>query len=129
MARKRYRKKYSVSKLEKEILSLLENRGYEVSTQFRIVGVPFIYDFIFPLENKILEVQGNYWHCNPNQYKKGSLIKMRGFKEKILVDYIWLKDELKAQMAREQGFTVCYLWESDYKERGWAAVLEAISDS
>lgn len=120
------RKKYKVSKAEYEIKTLLEEHGFIVEAQYRIVGIPFIYDFFLPELNKIIEYQGSYWHCDPRQYKTGTLIKMRGFKEKVLVDYVWDKDTLKRNCAEKHGIKVCEVWEEDYKAHGWRAILKAI---
>lgn len=123
MARK---KKYKVSKQEKEILALLKKQGLDVIAQFRITGLPYIFDFLFPEYKILLEYQGNYWHCNPNKYKADELIKMAGIREKILVNHIWDRDELKRRSAEKQGYKVIYLWESDFKSRGWEAIRELL---
>ncbi len=123
--RKRRKNKYKVSKAEKEILSLLEEHGYEAKTQFIIPGVPYIYDFYFANFNTILEYQGDYWHCNPNQYTSGSLVRMAGLGN-VLVDYIWAKDQLKKEMAERQGFKLITLWEADYKKLGWEAIKNCL---
>ena len=122
----RRRKIYKVSKAEKEIKLLLEARGFMVIAQFVIPNIPYIYDFYLPELNLILEYNGSYWHANPAIYKSGTLIQMVGFKDKILVDYIWDKDELKKQSAIKQGYSFAVVWESIYKERGYEAVLQAI---
>ncbi len=118
---RRKRKKYKVSGAEKEILSLLQEHKYEVVPQFRIDGIPFIYDFYFPQLNLLLEYHGDYFHANPIKYKTGSLIKMPGV-GKVFVDYIWAKDKLKRESAEQQGFVVRCLWENDYKQFGWEAL-------
>jgi hypothetical protein len=123
--RRRRKNKYKVSKAEKEILLLLEDHGYEVKPQFIIPGVPYIYDFYFAKTNTILEYQGDYWHCNPHQYKSGNLIRMAGLGN-ILVDYIWAKDRLKKEMAERQGFKLITLWEADYKQMGWQAIEQLL---
>lgn len=123
------RKKYGVSKLEKEILLLLQEHGCNVVAQYAIEGLPYLYDFYFPKTKTILEVQGDYWHCNPIQYKAGSLVKIRGIYKPVLVEYIWQRDKLKQDLARQQGFRVVELWEKDYKLHGWTAVVKAVSDA
>ena len=125
MRLRRRKNKYKVSKLEKEILALLISNDYEVVPQFIIPNIPYIFDFYFPKLNTILEVQGTYWHCDPNQYKPGSLIKMAGLGN-VLVDYIWAKDRLKKEMAESQGFKLITLWEDDYKKSGWEAIAKCL---
>ena len=124
--RKRRKNKYKVSRAEKEILLLLEANKYEVKPQFIIPGVPYIYDFYFPKLNVILEYQGDYWHCNPNQYTSGGLVRMAGLGN-VLVDYIWAKDKLKKEMAERQGFKLITLWEDDYKKFGWTAINKCLT--
>ena len=118
---RRKRKKYKVSGAEKEILALLQEHQYEVVPQYKIEGIPFLYDFYFPQLNLLLEYHGDYFHANPIKYKTGELIKMPGV-GKVFVDYIWNKDKLKQECAEHQGFVIKYLWESDYKQFGWKAV-------
>lgn len=51
---------------------------------------------------------------------------MAGIKDKVLVDYIWLKDAFKRSCAERQGFIVRTVWEQDYKTNGFAVVLKAL---
>ncbi len=125
MARRR-RKIYNISQLEKQILILLREHKFEVVSQFVIPNLPYIYDFYFPQLHKILEVQGDYWHCNPTRYKPGSIVKMAGLGN-IIVDHIWDCDALKKRSAEKQGYQVIALWESDFKSNGWTAVSKAIA--
>ena len=65
----------------------------------------FTYRFDFKLNNDILiEVQGDYWHCNP-----------KIFPEPINDEQRWAiqKDERKKEFAKNKGFKILYLWEHD----------------
>lgn len=122
----RRKKKYKVSKAELEVLALLIKHGYEAIPQFRIPGIPFLYDFYLPALNLLIEYNGTYFHADPKTYKAGTLIRMPGFKEKILVDYIWSKDKWKQEVAISFGYKVVVVWENDFKLHGWKAIEKAL---
>ena len=116
--------KYKISKIEREIGEELRKRGFEVKAQHHVEGVPFLYDFLVG-SDLLIEVQGDYRHANPKKYTSGTMLKMqsRGF---VLVNEIWRRDEEKRAAAEAAGFRVVYVWESDYKARGFAAVASVI---
>lgn len=104
--------KYSTysSKLESRISEILINNNISYTSQFFINKNS--YDFRFSNTKIILEIQGDFWHGNPNKYKDGTLLNMPG-KGKISVNDLWKKDEEKRKNALKQGYIVEYLWESD----------------
>lgn len=68
----------------------------------------FAYDFIY--NDKIIEFQGDYWHCNPKLYNADfyNKVKQKTAKE------IWEYDNLKLECANHFGYKVLYIWEYDY---------------
>jgi len=64
----------------------------------------YFYDFCLWNKKIIIEFQGDYWHRNPQTYEYNL--------ENLS---IWLKDDHKKEVAEENGFTILYVWESDYK--------------
>lgn len=75
----------------------LNNRGY-------------IYDFVY--ENKIIEINGDYWHCNPNIYNEDFINKSKNKTAK----QIWEIDNRKMEIAEENGYKFLVIWESEYNE-------------
>ena len=75
----------------------------------------YIYDFFFPSKNIIIEVHGDFWHCNPNKYVSGQFINWPGKIDKVLVDDVWVKDEIKRQIALKNGMEYYYFWEFDIR--------------
>ena len=63
----------------------------------------FIADFI--IGNKIIEVNGDYWHGNPRIFNNESLDSRQ--REKVK------KDIYKKSKLEELGFSVHYIWEYD----------------
>lgn len=68
----------------------------------------FAYDFIF--KNKIIEFQGDYWHCNPKLYDAEFFNKTK----QMYAKDIWEYDELKKECANHYGYDVLYVWENEY---------------
>lgn len=87
-------KKY---KKEKYIYDKENNHGYS-------------YDFCY--KHKLIEFQGDYWHCNPKIYKENFFNKVINLSAKE----IWDKDNNKKIVAEKFGYKVLYIWEYDYKE-------------
>ena len=61
-------------------------------------------------KNKIIEFQGDYWHCNPNLYDKDFYNKV---KQKTAQE-IWNYDNVKKECAEYYGYDILYIWECDY---------------
>ena len=70
----------------------------------------YAYDFCY--KDKIIEFNGDYWHCNPRKYKEDYVNKTSG----MLAKEIWGKDEYKKKLAEKFGYQVHYVWEMDYKK-------------
>lgn len=68
--------------------------------------------FDFSLGNKIIEFNGDYWHCNPKNYDPNYYHK----RLKMKASEKWKIDEEKVQLAESHGYEVLVVWESEYKE-------------
>lgn len=85
---------------EKDVMLILDRYNIPYDFQFNIRG--FIADF--RIGNKIIEVQGDYWHCNPKIYSE-PINETQKNKIKI--------DKIKYNVYKELGYEVLYLWEYD----------------
>jgi very-short-patch-repair endonuclease len=70
------------------------------------------YDFVILDNKKVIEFNGDYWHCNPIFHKEEDIINIIG--KQIMVKDIWLKDKNKISKAEENGFSVLVVWENEY---------------
>ena len=70
----------------------------------------FAYDFVY--KNKIIEFQGDYWHCNPLLFESSFYNKV---KQKTAQE-IWDYDQLKKKCAEHYNYKVLYIWEYDYNQ-------------
>jgi len=90
------------SKLEDKFAHLLLEMGISYQRQKRVERK--IYDFYLPQKNVLIEVDGDFWHCN---HKKGIKLGYR-FQVKNLKN-----DALKEVIARKNGFSILRFWEND----------------
>ena len=89
---------------ELEFEKMLNELGIEYRTQ-EIVGGK-IFDFYIPSENLLVEIDGDYWHGNPEIYKRPN--KMQNTNRK--------NDRKKTLIAETEGYKISRVWESDLKE-------------
>ena len=99
-----------VSKLETRVQSILNEIGLEYSANCFIFG--YNYDLVFRNKKIIIEIQGDYWHGNPNKYKADDIISVSG---KIVRD-LWKQDEKKKQVAEKNNYTLIAIWEFDLRK-------------
>jgi very-short-patch-repair endonuclease len=96
-----------MNKLEKLVADTLDSANIKYKFQFFINdgNVCRSYDFKIKHKPLILEIDGDYWHGNPN-------IKSHYFG----VEKIKANDLLKERMANTRGYKVIRFWESDIKK-------------
>ena len=115
------------SKIEKEIIEILneefyhENNYYHDSKrgQYYIKSNNesdkkfFKLDFYNPNKNLVIEVMGDYWHCNPETYNPEYYHQIT----KKTAEEIW-KDDLFKKVITEKKLNCFYyyIWEKDWKE-------------
>jgi len=95
-----------MNKLEKMVDDRLEELGVKRHFQFFIVKDKTckIYDFKIKGKPAIIEVDGDYWHGNPNT--KSHCKEVNEVRE---------NDQLKNEIAESRGYKVYRLWETDIK--------------
>jgi G:T-mismatch repair DNA endonuclease (very short patch repair protein) len=75
-------------------------------------GKVFKYDLTFINSRKIIEFNGDFWHCNPIIFEAGYLNKPKNMTAKE----IWEYDLKKKKAAEDNGYRIIYVWESDYRK-------------
>ena len=69
------------------------------------------YDFTHKEKRKIIEFNGDYWHCNPTMYNETDII--RGGKT---ATEVWDYDKRKAKLANDKGYEVLVIWEREWND-------------
>lgn len=59
-------------------------------------------------DKKLIKFYGTYWHQDPRFYKPSDKLKTKP------AEQIWLHDEKKRNCAKELGYDVYIIWESDW---------------
>ncbi len=93
------------------LLELVQPDEYIRELPLRYNSGLYFYDFCL-FDKLIIEVHGDYWHCNPKTYTSGDFVNHPG-KKNILVDDIWKKDIQKKNEAEANGYTFIHFWETD----------------
>jgi G:T-mismatch repair DNA endonuclease (very short patch repair protein) len=105
-------KKYKMNNLEKDVQKVLNEFGIQMK-----YSVIFCYkQFDFGIKDKkiLLEVQGDYWHGNPEIYSEHNEIQKRNTEN----------DKSKAQIAEKHGYKLFYIWESDFRNKDYSVFME-----
>lgn len=110
--------KLNPNKLELMGYAILDDIGCEYIPQY-MVGKYCTVDALIPQSKIAIEFDGDYWHGNPQKYKKfkdipkGNPNKLRTLNE-IQLDNARL-DKSKDSYLQNRGYVVLRFWESDVK--------------
>ena len=100
------------SNLESIISEALNTLSISYTTQFLLSGK--LFDFKISNTNILIEVNGDYWHCNPEKYNINEVVNFPGGKRNVLD--VWNKDSNKKKLAEIKGYKVIYIWENEIKK-------------
>lgn len=93
------------SKLEKTFANILNLLEIEYQTAYYAKDIKAFYDFYLPKYNLIIEVDGDFWHCNPNS--KHNIPKYATQQRNLI------KDAIKNEWAINNGYKILRFWEDD----------------
>ena len=94
----------------------LIEKGYVIGetliNQFHCKKVGMVDSYLLE-KNALIEIDGDYWHCNPNKYASDYFHK----NIKMTAQQIWDRDKKKTGICIELGYKIIRFWESDiYKD-------------
>ena len=75
-------------------------------------GMAYSYDFTLKQKRKIIEFNGDYWHCNPKLYEADYFNKNK----QMTAQEIWDYDQVKIELAEQKGYQVLTIWESEWND-------------
>lgn len=85
-----------------------ENEHWKWSPEKKI----YFFDFYIPELRFIIELNGDYWHCNPNNYKSEYVHELRH----MTANEIWEYDNNRNNIIRnEMNYILEIVWESDIR--------------
>jgi G:T-mismatch repair DNA endonuclease (very short patch repair protein) len=100
------KRKYYTSKLEKTFANILDLLDIKYEILFYAKDIKAFYDFYIPEYNMIIEVDGDFWHCNPDRFP----IPQYESQKKNLI-----RDKEKNKWAVNNGYKIIRIWENDIK--------------
>jgi very-short-patch-repair endonuclease len=74
-----------------------------------------VVDFVNHKNETVIEVYGDYWHCNPKGKHLNWLPENYNPRIKMLAKDKWLKDKQRIQEIENKGYKVIVFWETDIK--------------
>ena len=84
------------------------------------IGKTFAYDFV--CKKKVIEFNGDYWHCNPLIYKEDFFNKSK----QMFAKDIWNYDKIKIDSIEKLGYKALIIWEYDYNNNKQKVVQQCI---
>jgi G:T-mismatch repair DNA endonuclease (very short patch repair protein) len=115
------------SSIELRIKSLLDMMNIQYTSQMKLKSSKnSLYFFDICIGDILIEINGDFWHANPNKYKKGDILKFP--KKEVSSDELWLKDKIKKKDANKIGYNVVYLWESFIRKSSNEELIETLKD-
>lgn len=96
-----------ISKLEQEVQEAGKEFGFEPA----VVIERYVADLVHSEFKVIIEVNGDFWHCNPKFWEPE---KIHPVKE-LTAKQIWEHDSNRKQFLESLGYTVYVIWENELK--------------
>lgn len=110
------KRKGTISLFEKKIVSYLLELGVEIETQFKFKKYFHKYDIRIKNTNILIEINGDFWHANPNKYNAEDVLKFSSTNH-IKAKDVWRKDQRNKIFAENKNYKVLYIWESDIADK------------
>ena len=102
------------SKFTKSLIkNICDQLNIEVPIKEKYIMDPQLkrsYAYDFTHEHKIIEFNGDYWHCNPSKYTATYFNNVK----KQYASEIWEYDKTKIECAKKHGYDVLIVWEGEY---------------
>lgn len=109
LPKKRNHPQYGTSKLEEDFArEFLDKLGVEYVYQFEAKDIKRYYDFYLPQHNLLVEIDGDFWHGNPDKYQEDELKGHQKRAQRV--------DEYKNKWALLHGIPLLRIWESDIRK-------------
>lgn len=118
-----------------EVLKYLESLGYECKSEYkiqckdengRVIRTPRV-DIYIPKLNLCVEVYGDWCHANPRKFEKEDLIELwecKTYKRTLYAIEVWIKDEIRLNQIKHEGYNVSVIWEQDVNECNFTSLSQ-----
>jgi hypothetical protein len=111
------------SKISQEIFHKIQSYYPENNIRYEELNSEFVvydnkekkyykYDYVDFTKKKVIEFNGDYWHCNPIKYNEDYVHPILNKSAKEL----WEKDKIKKSWIENKGYILFTIWESEYRK-------------
>lgn len=115
-----HKKRYRKTSIERKLENYLINQKIDYKYNF-ILDNKYQFDFLIKDRNLIIEVNGDYWHANPEIYSDSDENKKPlNDTQRYKVDL----DEKKNKYLISKGYEVIYLWEKEINNDIFKKILK-----
>jgi hypothetical protein len=100
------------SKIHRKVYEYLISKNFLAKNEklLKFNNSMYFFDIYFEnIENKLIEINGDYYHASPLKYTADSYIS----KCKLYAKQIWDKDLKKLNLAKSIGYDILVLWEHE----------------
>lgn len=102
------KQRYGTSHLEEYFAKeFLDKLKIKYIYQFEAKEIGRFYDFYLPDSRILIEIDGDYYHSNPNKYDENNLNPMQKHNKRV--------DEYKNKWALMRGIPLLRIWECDIR--------------
>lgn len=108
---------HSTSSIENKVKKFLIDLDYGFIQQKRLQIKSrryYFYDICIEPLKLMIEINGSYWHANPQIYKKDDIINYPGYS--ITAYEKWQNDILKEDYAIKNGYRVIVIWDNELEK-------------
>lgn len=116
-----------ISKQQQLIYDIVKNIDETALMEKIVPYSKYFADILLINRKKIIEYNGDYWHCNPNKYAPDYFNKKTG---KYAKD-VWKADTERRNNLQKMGYSILCIWESDFlknKELVEKKIMEFINE-
>ena len=101
-----------ITKPHKLIIDYLKESNIVFEVEKKILNGKYRADIIID-NNKIIEINGDFFHANPDKFKPNDILNIFG--NKLYASEIWVKDDERSKELEKNQFNILVLWENDIK--------------
>jgi hypothetical protein len=105
-----------LSSIHEKILDILtmHNIDFDIELPIKNIKGYKYYDVYIKGTNKLIEVNGDFWHANPEKYSENDVLNFPGHPR--IAKNIWAEDLKKKELANKHGYDILYIWEKEFSD-------------
>lgn len=98
-----------ISKVQRFLYEQVKQQYPDAELEWWLRDAQKSVDIFIPSRNKVIEIYGTYWHCDPRKYDKDYFNKS----VKMTAEEIWKRDDARTKYLEMLGYQVEIKWEND----------------